>query len=115
ALLVPVLGLLFRFNVNKRVEAIILAALVADTGWHRATERADRLRQFRFEWPRLDAALLAAGMPWLALFLVLGGVASLGLSLYRHRAARNRAGGGQAGLAPASSSARATPRPDPSS
>ena len=56
-LLIPLLDVLFRFVVAERMGTIILSALVAHTGWHWMIDRADRLRQFRFEWPALTAAL----------------------------------------------------------
>ncbi len=59
ALLVPALEFVFRHMVAERMGTIILSALVAHTGWHWMLDRADRLRQFRFEWPIIDAALLA--------------------------------------------------------
>ena len=58
-LLIPLLEALFRYVVAERMGTIILSALVAHTGWHWMMERWDRLRQFRFEWPALSAALLA--------------------------------------------------------
>jgi hypothetical protein len=85
-LLVPALGLLFRF-VPERMGTIVLSALVAHTGWHWMIERWDRLRQFRFSWPVLTAAglasvtrglllaVIAAGLAWL-LFAVLGPAAT---------------------------------------
>ena len=91
-LLVPALDLLFRFTAAQRpaqrMETIILSALAADIGWHRVTERADQLTQFSFQWPALDAALLASGMRWVAIFLVLGGLACLVYAVLRHRAGR---------------------------
>ncbi|PYQ14007.1 MAG: hypothetical protein DMF80_13620 [Acidobacteria bacterium] len=83
ALLVPMLEVLFRFVVAERVGTIILSALVAHTGWHWMVERGDRLRQFRFAWPALDAALLASAMRWAMLGLVLLGVAWLMSGLLR--------------------------------
>jgi TRAP-type C4-dicarboxylate transport system permease small subunit len=53
---------------------IILSAIVAHTGWHWMTERWEHLRQFRFEWPMLTAALLAGAMRWTAAILLLAGV-----------------------------------------
>jgi len=89
-LLVPALDVLFRFTAAQqpaqRMETIILSALAADIGWHRVTERADQLTQFSFQWPVFDAALLASGMRWLTIFLVLGGLASLVFAALRHRA-----------------------------
>jgi hypothetical protein len=91
-LLVPALDLLFRFTAAQpsaqRMETIILSALAADIGWHRVTERADQLTRFSFQWPAFDAALLASGMRWLTIFLVLGGLACLVYALLRHRAGR---------------------------
>jgi hypothetical protein len=84
-LLLPVFNLLLRFQVNRRTETIVLAALAADTAWHWVTERADRLTQFSLQWPTLDAALLASGMLWLTIFLVLGGLACLVFAVLRHR------------------------------
>ncbi len=72
-LLIPLLQLFFRYAVAERMGTIILSALVAHTGWHWMLDRGARLRQFRFEWPALDAALLAMLMRWLILFLILGG------------------------------------------
>jgi HupE/UreJ protein len=97
-LLVPALDVLFRFTAAQqsaqRMETIILSALAADIGWHRVTDRADQLSQFSFQWPAFDAALLASGMRWLTIFLVLGGVASLVFAALRHRAGRSQKPGG---------------------
>jgi hypothetical protein len=73
-LLIPLLAALFRYVVAERMGTIILSALVAHTGWHWMTERWDRLRQFRFEWPVLSAALLASAMRWAMAILILAGV-----------------------------------------
>jgi hypothetical protein len=75
-LLVPALGLLFRF-VPERTGTIILSALVAHTGWHWMIERWDRLRQFRFPWPVLSAAVLASATRWLLLMVMAAGLAWL--------------------------------------
>jgi hypothetical protein len=76
-LLVPLLDLLFRFAVAERIGTILLSALLAHTGWHWLIERFDRLRQFRFEWPAMSAALLAAATRWLMLAVIAGGLAWL--------------------------------------
>jgi TRAP-type C4-dicarboxylate transport system permease small subunit len=65
---------------------IILSALVAHTGWHWMLERWDRLRQFRFQWPELDAALLASGMRWAMWLLIAGGAVWLLRFVVRIRA-----------------------------
>jgi hypothetical protein len=49
---------------------IILSALIAHTAWHWMTERWATLRQFRFQWPVVDAAFLAGAMRWMMLLVV---------------------------------------------
>jgi hypothetical protein len=73
-LLVPALDLLFRFAVPERIGTIVLSALVAHTGWHWLTERGERLRQFRFPWPAVDAALLASATRWLMVAVLAAGL-----------------------------------------
>jgi hypothetical protein len=98
-LLLPALDALFRLTADQRpaqrMETIILSALAADVGWHRVTERADQLTQFSFQWPVFDAALLASGMRWLTIFLVLGGLACLVYAALRHRARPDKPGGAE--------------------
>jgi hypothetical protein len=81
-LLVPALDLLFR-RVPKRTGTIVLSALVAHTGWHWMVERWDRLRQFRFPWPVLDAARLASATRWLMLAVIAAGLVWLWRSVLR--------------------------------
>jgi hypothetical protein len=69
---------------------IILSALVAHTAWHWLIERGAQLRQFRFEWPELNAALLAGTMRWLMVIVAVAGVAWLVRMVLRQRAARLR-------------------------
>jgi len=76
-LLVPMLGLLFRFAVAERVGTVILSALVAHTGGHWMIERWGLLRQYRLEWPALNAALLASALRWLMLAVITAAVAWL--------------------------------------
>jgi hypothetical protein len=90
-LFIPLLEALFRFVVAERMGTIIVSALVAHTGWHWMIDRGDRLRQFRFQWPELNAALLAATLRWLMVIVILAGLAWLALGLRRHRSARNAA------------------------
>jgi uncharacterized membrane-anchored protein YitT (DUF2179 family) len=73
-LLIPMLQALFRFVVAERMGTIILSAFVAHTGWHWMIDRANHLRQFAFQWPALNAALLASAMRWLMLALLLAGL-----------------------------------------
>src|SRR5438105_4342863 len=46
--LIPALGLLFRYVVAERMGTIILSAIVAHTAWHWMTDRYAALRRFRF-------------------------------------------------------------------
>jgi HupE/UreJ protein len=73
-LLIPVLQLFFRYAIAERMGTIILSAIVAHTAWHWMLDRGARLRQFSFEWPALNAALLALVLRWLVLFTILGGL-----------------------------------------
>jgi hypothetical protein len=74
ALLVPALELLFRYGVEERVGTIILSAIVAHTAWHWMIDRADKLRQFQFEWPALTAAFMLTVVRWLIAVVVIFGL-----------------------------------------
>jgi uncharacterized membrane-anchored protein YitT (DUF2179 family) len=91
-LLIPMLDALFRFVVAERMGTIIISALVAHTAWHWMMERVDRLRQFRFQWPALNAALLASAIGWLMAILILAALIWVVCGLLRHRAARTANG-----------------------
>jgi hypothetical protein len=65
--LIPALGLLFRYVVDERIGTIILSAIVAHTASHWLGERWELLRKFRFEWPAIDAAFLAGALRWMML------------------------------------------------
>ena len=71
AAMLPVLALLRRSVLAGRVGVIILSAVVAHTGWHWMTERADIL--WKTEWPQLDAAGLATLARWVAGLLLAAG------------------------------------------
>jgi hypothetical protein len=72
--LIPGLSLLFRFVVAERLGTIILSALVTHTSWHWMTERFDVLRQFRFEWPTIDAAFWVSTMRWAMIVVAAAGL-----------------------------------------
>src|SRR2546422_4494083 len=72
--LIPALEVLFRFAVAERMGTIILSAIVAHTGWHWMIERGERLAQFQFQWPALNAAILASLLRWLMVLVVLAGL-----------------------------------------
>ncbi len=67
--LVPALGLLFRFVVPERLGIIIISALVVHTAWHWMLERGGQLAKFPF--PTLDAAFIASAMRGLMAMLIL--------------------------------------------
>jgi hypothetical protein len=70
AILIPALGLLFRYVVAEQLGTIILSALVGHTAWHWMGERWELLRKFTFAWPAIDAAFLAAALRWMMLVVV---------------------------------------------
>ena len=72
--LIPALDLLFKYVVAERMGTIILSALVTHTAWHWMTERAAILRQFRFEWPVLDALFWASALRWMMLVVIAAGL-----------------------------------------
>jgi hypothetical protein len=54
----------FRYVVAERLGAILLSGLVAHTAWHWMTDRYAVLRQFRFQWPAIDALFWVGVMRW---------------------------------------------------
>jgi len=69
-LTLPVLAFLFKKVMPERAGVILLSAIVAHSAWHWMTDRVSVLRQYRFEWPALDAAFLANLLRGLLLLLV---------------------------------------------
>jgi hypothetical protein len=74
-LLIPALQLLFRYAVEARIGIIILSAIVAHTAWHWMIDRADKLRQFQFQWPALTATFMLTLVRWGIVAVVLTGFA----------------------------------------
>jgi hypothetical protein len=70
-IVIPALGWLFHHVVAERLGTIILSTLVAHTAWHWMTERYGVLRQYRFEWPVIDAFFWVSVMRW-AMLVVAG-------------------------------------------
>jgi hypothetical protein len=87
-ILIPALDILFRYGVKERMGTIVLSALVAHTGWHWMIDRAEVLRQFRFEWPELTTALLVTLMRWAMSAVLLGGLLWVSSEFLQWRAAR---------------------------
>jgi hypothetical protein len=73
ALLIPPMNFVFRHARSERVGTIVLSAVVAHTAWHWMTDRGSDLRQFRFEWPNVDAAFAVGAVDWLLLLVITGG------------------------------------------
>ena len=75
-LIVPILGVLFRFAVAERIGTILVSALVAHTSWHWMSERAGQLSQYpiEFQMPVFDFALLATAMRVGMLALIIAGL-----------------------------------------
>ena len=53
---------------------IMLSAIVAHTAWHWLTDRYATLRQYRFEWPTIDALFLVNAMRWAMVIVALAGL-----------------------------------------
>jgi hypothetical protein len=73
ALMVPALGMLFRFALAERMVTIILSAFAAHSAWHWMIERYEQLSKFPFKWPVIDAAFLAVALRWAMLIVALAG------------------------------------------
>jgi hypothetical protein len=99
ALIVPALGLLFRYVASERIATILLSALVAHTGWHWMTDRFGVLRQYQFQWPGLSVALLVSVVSWLAAIGILAVLGRLALRGLRQLMERDTAGKIAAGAA----------------
>jgi hypothetical protein len=84
-IMIPLLGLLFRYVVTERIGTIILSALVAHTAWHWMSERFTALRGYRFAWPDLTASLLVTAMRWLTAAVILAGLVWLVRELSKRR------------------------------
>ncbi len=85
ALTIPVLAFVFRHIVAERMGTIILSALVAHTAWHWMIDRGSALREYRFEWPALDASfavsLMRASIIAIIAACALWGMSALGRRL----------------------------------
>ena len=88
-LLLPVLAVLFRRVVAERIGIIILSAFGAHTGWHWLIERGGQLLQFQFQWPDMNAAILASAIRGLMLLLVSAGLAWLLFEVLRRTPQRS--------------------------
>jgi len=90
-LLIPGLELLFRYAVAERIGTIILSTIIAHTAWHWMTERAEKLQQFRFEWPTLTATVMLAVVRWLTIGVLIAAAIWL-ISVYCRGGAKRTVG-----------------------
>jgi HupE / UreJ protein len=74
AIAIAALDLVFRRLVAERLGTILLSAIAAHTAWHWMSDRWAILRQFRFEWPAIDALFWVAAMRWMMLVVVAAGL-----------------------------------------
>jgi hypothetical protein len=75
AVMVPALNAFFSYAVAERLGTIVLSVMVAHTGWHWMADRFAVLRAFDVGWGDIVDAFMASGLRWLALALILGGLA----------------------------------------
>jgi hypothetical protein len=92
AVVIPVIGLLFRFVVNERLGTIIVSALAAHVGWHWLTVRVSQLWKYQFTMPDLTPAFFADVLRWLMIVVAVAGVWWLGSLLLKSRVERRSAG-----------------------
>jgi hypothetical protein len=94
AVAIPALGWLFRYVVAERLGTIILSGLVAHTAWHWMVDRYGVLRQFRFQWPAIDALFWVSAMRWAMLAVAGAALYWLVFSVFNahgaHRASATR-------------------------
>ena len=92
-LLVPALGVLFRYVVAERLGGIILSAFIAHTGWHWLTERFAAFRRYPIEMPAFDAAFFAVVLRWMMLAVIVAGAAWIIFGVFgeRRESAKNEA------------------------
>jgi hypothetical protein len=95
ALLIPGLGLLFRYVVAERVGTIILSALVTHTAWHWMTERFSQLRQYQFQAPDLTPDFLVGVLRWAMAIVAMAGMMWLVNVMNARRTAKAGAQGAQ--------------------
>jgi len=88
ALLIPALDALFKLVVAERMGTIILSAIVAHTGWHCMTDRAQVLAQYQFQIPELTPALMVTVLRVLMVLVAVAGAAWL-INVLRSRRAES--------------------------
>lgn len=82
-IVLPILGLVFRYVVAERMGTIIASALIVHTAWHWFIDRGDALLQYQFELPVIDAFFLAGVLRWLMLLVIVAGFAWLVFGVFK--------------------------------
>ena len=72
-LVIPLLGVLFKYVVSERIGTILISALLAHSAWHWMLERGTVLNQYQFQFPVLDANFFAGLMRWGMLVIIAAG------------------------------------------
>jgi len=93
AVMLPALAFVTRYLLPGRIGTIILAAIVAHTGWHWMTERWDLLARER--WPSVDMASLPALLFWGAGLTLLTGAVVVAVARLRLEVATPATGHGK--------------------
>jgi hypothetical protein len=82
-LTVPLLNLAFRTARVERVGTIVLSALLAHSGWHWMSERAEAFAQYGVGWPGTSPVSLAAAAQWLLVGAAAAAAVWIAIRLYR--------------------------------
>jgi hypothetical protein len=77
ALLIPVLGVIFRYVARERVAVVVLSVIIAHTAWHWLVDRFAVLREFRVSFADLHAAVRGSALAWLIAGVLLAAFAWL--------------------------------------
>lgn len=69
-LMVPLIGLLFKYVLPERMGVILLSALVAHWAWHWMEDRWASFNAYQLSWPAMDRYFAVGLMQWMALMLL---------------------------------------------
>ncbi len=99
-IVVPVIGLAFKYVLPERMGVIVLSALVAHWAWHWMEDRLTRFFAYDLSLPALDRYFFTGLLQWLALLLLAGGVLWLMQNVFSRYFASNQSsrGGEQANV-----------------
>lgn len=81
-IVVPLIGLAFKYVLPEKMGVIVLSALVAHWAWHWMEERFSRFFAYDLSLPALDRYFFMGLMQWLALLVLAGAVLWLMRNLF---------------------------------